>query len=101
VGVMSAERSAQAPDIPTFREAGYDVISGSMRGLAAPRGLPPERLTILINAVEQCSVDQTYLSRTKNSFQPLLYLKRDEYVQRLKDLDRQLREIWKSTPWTM
>jgi len=101
VGVMSAERSAQAPEIPTFRESGYDVISGSMRGVAAPRGLPAEILATLSSAVAQCNVDQTYLSRTKNSFQPLLYLKRDEYVRRLKDLDRQLREIWQTTPWTM
>jgi tripartite-type tricarboxylate transporter receptor subunit TctC len=40
LGVMSAERLALFPDIPTFREAGLDVVFGTWRGLAVPAATP-------------------------------------------------------------
>ena len=33
---MGAQRWAGAPEVPTFREQGFDIIGGSMRGIAAP-----------------------------------------------------------------
>lgn len=101
VGVMSEQRSPEAPDVPTFKEAGYAVYSGSMRGLAAPRGLPAPVMQTLADAVEQCNQDPAYLERARSSFQPLRYLKRDEYVSRLKTLDTQLRQLWKTNPWLL
>lgn len=101
VGVMSDSRSPDAPDVPTFKEAGYDVYSGSMRGLAAPRGVPAPVMEKLADAVDRCNQDASYLERAKNSFQPLKYLKHDEYVSRLKALDTQLRKLWQTNPWLL
>jgi tripartite-type tricarboxylate transporter receptor subunit TctC len=42
LGSMSAIRSSLAPDLPTFKEQGYDIELASLRGLAAPKGLPPK-----------------------------------------------------------
>jgi tripartite-type tricarboxylate transporter receptor subunit TctC len=38
---MGERRTEVAPEIPTFREAGFDVVEGSMRGLAAPPACRP------------------------------------------------------------
>jgi tripartite-type tricarboxylate transporter receptor subunit TctC len=99
LGVMSDTRSEQSPDIPTFREAGFDILAGSMRGLAAPKGLPPPVLSTLSKAVEQCSTDAEFVDRAKKTFQPLRYLGRDEYVSNLRQVDTQLRALWKVKPW--
>lgn len=40
LGVMSEKRLDIAPDVPTLREQGHDIVIGSWLGLAAPRGLP-------------------------------------------------------------
>src|SRR3546814_13046610 len=42
LGVMSQERSPIAPDLPTFKEQGHDITMSSLRGIGAPKGLPPE-----------------------------------------------------------
>ena len=40
LGVMSAERAPSLPDVPTFKESGYDVEAATVRGYSAPAGLP-------------------------------------------------------------
>jgi tripartite-type tricarboxylate transporter receptor subunit TctC len=37
---MDSARSSFLPDIPTFQESGYDVVSTTARGYSAPAGLP-------------------------------------------------------------
>jgi tripartite-type tricarboxylate transporter receptor subunit TctC len=40
IGVLSANRAAQLPEIPTFVESGFPVIAPSWVGVAAPAGVP-------------------------------------------------------------
>lgn len=41
LGVSGETRSPAFPDVPTFREQGFDIVSLSWFGLSGPRGLPP------------------------------------------------------------
>ena len=41
LAVTAPERLAGAPDIPTFREQGYDLVAENWLGLTAPAGLDP------------------------------------------------------------
>ena len=40
LGVMSADRFPELPDIPTFREGGVNLVSHTWRGILAPRATP-------------------------------------------------------------
>lgn len=42
LGISSAERSPSFPDVPTFREQGFDIVSLSWFGLSGPRGMAPD-----------------------------------------------------------
>lgn len=42
VAVLSPERLASFPDIPTAKEQGYDVLGANWRGLYMPKGAPEE-----------------------------------------------------------
>lgn len=42
LAVASEERVPSLPDAPTFRELGYDIVGGAYRGVAVPKGTPPE-----------------------------------------------------------
>ncbi|QDY70826.1 Bug family tripartite tricarboxylate transporter substrate binding protein [Qingshengfaniella alkalisoli] len=50
LAVFGDERSEFAPDAPTAKELGYDVVWGSFRLIAAPKGVDPEKLEALENA---------------------------------------------------
>jgi tripartite-type tricarboxylate transporter receptor subunit TctC len=62
LAIMAAERHEGLPDVPTMRELGYDVISGSSRGYAAPAGLPQERREALVSAMEKVTQDPEFLA---------------------------------------
>lgn len=50
LGVMSEQRLANEPSIPTCREQGFDIVSATNRVLLAPKGTPADRVRILHTA---------------------------------------------------
>lgn len=52
LAVAADERPSFLADVPTFKELGYDVVIGAYRGVAAPKGTPPEVLDKLISAFQ-------------------------------------------------
>lgn len=45
--VMSDERLPEFPDVPTAKESGVDWVAVGWRGLALPKGTPPEIVSLL------------------------------------------------------
>src|SRR3546814_5727549 len=50
-------RSEFAPEVPTFKEQGINLINGSQRGFVAPAGLPPEVKAKLLDAFRKAAAD--------------------------------------------
>lgn len=42
LAVAADERVETLPDVPTFKELGYDIVGGAYRGIAVPKGTPAE-----------------------------------------------------------
>lgn len=61
LGVMSEDRLALFPDVPTFREAGHEVVFGTWRGLAVPSGIPPLAREKLSAAFLAAAADPEFL----------------------------------------
>ena len=49
LGVMAEERHFMAPDVPTFREQGIDLVTGAWRAMYIPNGVPDDRRAFLEN----------------------------------------------------
>lgn len=50
LAVAADERVETMPDVPTFKELGYDIVGGAYRGVAAPKGTPKEIIDKLADA---------------------------------------------------
>jgi len=96
---MSPARTNLAPELATAREQGYDIEMSSLRGLAAPRGLPPEIRERLVRAVERSVADPEFQARTAQFFAPLRYLAPAEYEALVREADAMYRVMWKEMPW--
>ncbi|RYH12435.1 tripartite tricarboxylate transporter substrate binding protein [Tropicimonas sp. IMCC6043] len=99
LGVMSAERAASAPDVPTFREQGVEVISGSSRGLAFPAGTPDEIVAVIAGAVAKAMEDPEYIAKAESAGAPLAYLDPAAYGEFLTNTSTALDKAWEIDPW--
>ena len=99
LGQMSLTRTTLAPDLPTFKEQGYNIELASLRGMAAPKGLPPAIRERLVKAVERAANDPLFQAQAAKFFAPLRYLPPPKYEIELREADKQFRQLWKEIPW--
>lgn len=99
LGVMSEERDPTMPDVPTFKEGGVNVISGSSRGLAFPAGVPDDIVETMAEAVRQAIEDPEYVAKAKESGVPLIYLPPKAYAEFLSNTSAALTKAWENEPW--
>jgi tripartite-type tricarboxylate transporter receptor subunit TctC len=57
LAIASEKRMDIIPDVPTFRELGYDIVEGAYRGVAAPPGTPDAIVHYLANAFDKTMKD--------------------------------------------
>jgi putative tricarboxylic transport membrane protein len=53
LGVATAERSAALPDVPTFRNQGYDVVMGNWTAIMGPKGLTAAQIAYWEDLLER------------------------------------------------
>lgn len=99
LGQMSKTRTTLAPNVPTFAEQGYNMESASLRGIAAPKGLPAEVQAKLVKAVAQAAADPAYIKQAGEMFAPVRYLAPEAYHAELVSTEKDLRQLWKEVPW--
>lgn len=62
LGIMSAERIAFLPDVPTLKEQGIDVVTGTWRGIGAPKDTPDEIIEVLGKAFDEAMASEEFKS---------------------------------------
>jgi tripartite-type tricarboxylate transporter receptor subunit TctC len=67
LGVSATARHFLAPDIPTFREQGFDVVVGSWRCLVGPKGIPEDRLRFLETSIIAALKNPEFQAKAKQA----------------------------------
>ncbi|HEV7546969.1 MAG TPA: tripartite tricarboxylate transporter substrate binding protein, partial [Reyranella sp.] len=67
LGVSATERHFMAPEIPTFREQGFDVVVGSWRCIIGPKGIPEDRLRFLETSILAALRDPDFQAKAKQA----------------------------------
>ncbi|WP_205082662.1 tripartite tricarboxylate transporter substrate binding protein [Paracraurococcus ruber] len=99
IGQMGTARWPVMPDVPTFREQGFDVVEGSMRGLAAPAGLPKPVLERIAEAARKAVADPEWQAVATQLALPLRLLGPDEYRAELVAMKAHYEKLWAAHPW--
>ncbi len=79
LAVFSAERVADMPTVPTVRESGYDLVLTKFRGLAGPKGLPPEIIVAWELAIQQLLADPDYRNAYEAEMLSAAFMPHAEY----------------------
>lgn len=99
LGQAAEGRWKAAPEVPTFREQGYDIVAGSSRGIAGPPGLPPEIRARLERAFAAALADPAFLQEAERSSLPLRPLVGAAYRDMAAQVETSVRAIWQARPW--
>lgn len=85
LAVALEKRDPSIPDVPTFREQGFDVVTaGSVKGVAAPKGTPKEVVALLDGKIKAICDDPEFQKMMKDIGQPIMYLSAADYGPWLK-----------------
>src|SRR3546814_10495275 len=66
------------PDVPTFKELGYDVVSERYRAIAGPKGLPEEVVSYWADVCKKVTEEAQFREEMDKIGQPVVYLGRSE-----------------------
>ena len=99
LGQMSQKRSEVAPDVPTFKEQGYDIEINSLRGTGAPKGLPEPVRERLVTAIAKVAANPEFQAKMKASHTPMRFLPPDEFAVVLQQSEEGFRAMWQEQPW--
>jgi tripartite-type tricarboxylate transporter receptor subunit TctC len=83
LAVLNDQRMPVLPEIPTAKEQGYDVTLYSYMAIAAPKGVPADRLEILRNAFAQAHKDPEFQEVMQRLNIPAVYTSGPEFQQRV------------------
>ena len=96
---MGERRWDLMPDVPTFREEGYDVLMSSERGLGAPRGIPDEIATRLEDAIAKVIAKPEWTEKVRQLELAMAFLRGREWEALLPAQLARYQGIWERTPW--
>jgi tripartite-type tricarboxylate transporter receptor subunit TctC len=100
LGQASAARWAAMPEVPTFREQGFDVVAGSARGFVAPPGLPQEILTQLEAAFRALLDSSEFRTEAERLNLPLNPMVGDAYRQAAVKEAATVKALFARRPWS-
>jgi len=78
-----AERHPNYPDVPTFKEQGYDIVYYIWAGMFVPVATPAPVLKVLRDATRQAVADPDFKSQMAKLNSPVQYLDAPEFAKYL------------------
>jgi tripartite-type tricarboxylate transporter receptor subunit TctC len=96
---MGEQRWSLMPDVPTFREEGFDVLMSSERGIGAPRGIPDEIAQRLEEAIAKVIATPEWAEKVRQLELAMAFLRGAEWEAQMPAQLARYQRIWERTPW--
>ncbi|HWO74700.1 MAG TPA: tripartite tricarboxylate transporter substrate binding protein [Bacillus sp. (in: firmicutes)] len=94
IAVFSEERSPFLEDVPTTVELGYeDLIFRSARGLAAPAGLPDDKLKVLSEALQKAIENEEHVKEMGEQGLQVHYLDSEGYKEMMVEDEEDVKSL--------
>ncbi len=83
LAVMSDNRLESIPDVPTCKEAGYDVVLGTWRGIGVPKDTPDEVVDQLYAIFTEAAESDAFVEFMNNSNNVIEILDGEAFEERI------------------
>ncbi|HER25379.1 MAG TPA: tripartite tricarboxylate transporter substrate binding protein [Candidatus Atribacteria bacterium] len=99
LGILTEERSALLPDVPTFKEQGFNIILSNKRGLVGPKGLPQEIRDVLIDAIKKAVASPDFIKKAEETKMPIDLIVGDDFSEMANRENEMMKKDYKENPW--
>jgi len=86
LGISTAERNPEIPDVPTLKEQGIDLIYGTDRGIVAPKGTPKAAIDYWANLLEKAAKDPDVIKQMQAKGTSVIYRNPADYTVYFQEL---------------
>lgn len=94
LAVGSNERVDATPDVPTFKELGYDNLKLSVnRGIVAPKGTDADKVQTLADDFEAMSQDPDFIEKTRRAGAQVEFMGPQDYTDYLSEVDATVKRL--------
>jgi tripartite-type tricarboxylate transporter receptor subunit TctC len=93
LAIAAEKRDPEAPDVPTLKELGMDIVYAVLRGLLVPKGTPAAVRAKLDEACGKAAKEAEFADAMKKQGTRVSYLSAAEYGPFLDKLDRESKVI--------
>ena len=93
------ERSVFYPDLPTYQEAGYDVVQVNLRAIGAPEGTDPAILQYLSDCFVAAANDPEVIAKAEEMQLPVMTLGTEEATAEFTAIEQSYKNLWATEPW--
>jgi putative tricarboxylic transport membrane protein len=97
LGISSEQRTEYFPDVPTFKEQGYDVVEAIWRGIMVKAETPRPIVDALVTAVDKVKQTQEWKDLAHLNMQSPVNISLDAMQRRVADEVNTYREFLKSS----
>jgi putative tricarboxylic transport membrane protein len=97
LGISSVRRTEYFPDVPTFKEQGYDVVEAIWRGVMVKAETPRTVVDALVSAIETVKQTQEWKDVARTNLQSPVSISLDEMQRRVADEVSTYRDFLKSS----
>ena len=89
LAIATEERHPIFPDVPTFKELGFDLVSGAYRGIAVPKSTPEAIRNQVSDVVASINADPEFKKRMERDGMVLLdidYKAYPAFIEKMTDI---------------
>ena len=95
LGVAMEKRHPKLPECPTFKEQGFDLVSGAYRGVAVPKSTPPDVQAKLATILAKINADPEFIRKMEDGGFAMLDVGPDKMAAFMADVKKQYGELAK------
>lgn len=88
IAIAEPERSKLLPDVPTFKESGLNLVLFSYYSWLGPKGLAPEKVRTIYEAVKKAAESKEYRDFCANQAVTISVMGPKEFAKFLEETDR-------------
>mgnify|MGYP001493714983 FL=1 len=93
LAVMMEKRYPDLPNVPTFKERGFDLVSSSTRGYVFPAGTPIEIVRYMEQSIKKAMEDTEHIEKMKKAGLTLKFMGIEEFSKFLEGQNERAKSL--------